>query len=267
MALIIPPNNTSPSVADVGLKQAEKSGGGKGVATVRNDAAAPAHIADGGLAVSDAARVQLRSLASAERNANDVISMAQTADGALGRIGGLLEKMRDLATSEGAGESGQLSKLQSELEGVQKGATYDGRPLLAEEAEEVGFDVLLEGGQTDRVALTLGGLGPLTVLTASAESSGNAGRASSVLGRIDEALAAISDKRARFGAAVNRFADTTAQVQVARASRTGTAPLESAGAAEGLAHMIRAQISGQGQGAVLAQANQLAAHAISLLQD
>jgi flagellin len=266
MALIIPPHHSSPSVADVGLKQAEKSGGGRGVATVKSDGAAPGHIADGGLAISDAARLQLRSLASTERSANDVISMAQTADGALGRIGGLLEKMRDLATSGGPGQAGQLSELQSELHGVQQGATYDGHALLAEEAEEVGFDVLLEGGQSDRVALTLGGLGPLTVLTASAEASGNAGRASSVVGRIDEALAAISDKRARFGAAVNRFADTTAQVQAARASRTGAA-LENASAAQDLANLLRGQISGQGQGAVLAQANQLAAHAMSLLQD
>ena len=269
MALIIPPNNSSPSVADLGLKQADKAGG-KTVTPVRNEGAAPARIADGGLTISDAARVQLRSLASAERNANDVISMAQTANGALSRIDGLLEKMRALATNDASGEAGKLefSKLQAELESIQTGATYEGRPLLAGDAVEVGFDVVLEGGESDRVALTLGGLGPLTVLTGSDETNGNAGRASSVLGRIDEALTAIADKRARFGAAVNRFADTTAAVQSARASRTaGGAPIESAAAAMDLANLIKGQISGGTQSAVLVQANQLPAHAMSLLQD
>jgi flagellin len=270
MALIIPPNNTSPSIADLGLKQADRAGG-KTVGAVKNDGApAATSVGDGGLSISDAARIQLRSLASAERSANDVISMAQTADGALRRIGGLLEKMRDLATRDPSGEAGKLefSKLQAELDGLQKSASYEGRPLLAGDAVEVGFDVVLEGGESDRVALTLGGLGPLTVLTGSAETSGNAGRASSVLGRIDEALTAIADKRARFGAAVNRFADTTAAVQSARASRTaGGAPLEGAGAAIDLANLIKGQISGGSQSAVLVQANQLPAHAMSLLQD
>jgi flagellin len=271
MALIIPPNSSSTSVAELGLNRTDKAAG-KTVSPVKNEPAAAPRATDGGLTISDAARLQLRSLASAERNANEVISMAQTADGALGRLGGLLEKMRDLATKNGdaPGEDTKVefSRLQSEFAGIQKGAIYDGRSLLAEEAVEVGFDIVLEGGQSDRVALTLGGFGPLTVLAGSAESGGNSGRASSVLGRIDEALTAIADKRARFGAAVNRFADTAAAVQAARASRTaGGAPLESANAAEELANLVKGQVFGQPQGTLLVQANQLPAHAMSLLHD
>ena len=270
MALIIPPNSTSNSVADLGLKQADKAAG-KTVTSVRNEAAPSARPVDGGLAISDASRLQLRSLASAERNANDVISMARTADSALGRLGGVLEKMRDLVANDAPSEDAKVefNNLHAEAEGIQKGATYDGRALLDGDPVEVGFDVMLEGSESDRVALTLGGLGPLTVLTASAEPSGNAaGRASSVLGRIDEALAAITDKRARFGAAVNRFADTTTAVQAARTSRAaGGAPLENAAAAADLANLIKGQISGGSPGAVLAQATQLPAHVMSLLHD
>jgi flagellin len=89
-----------------------------------------------------------------------------------------------------------------------------------------------------------------------------------VVGRIDDALATIADQRARFSAAVNRFADTAVAAQTARGSRTaGGSPVESGQAAEALANLIKAQIVGQGQAPLLTQANQLPAHAMSLLQD
>jgi flagellin len=278
MALIIPPNNSSPSLdGQIGLNQATKTTAGKVVSHTQTKGGAPARPADGaGLAISDAARIQLRSLASAERHANDAIAMAHTADGALGQMGGLLERMRDLAVEGAAGnltdqgrEDAKLefSKLQAQVDGIQKSATYDGRALLGAEEVEIGFEVPLEGG-ADRMAVKLGGFGPLTVLAASAQPTGPAHGAESTVGRIDHALAAIADQRARFGAAVNRFADTATAVQTARANRAaGSAPLDNAASAEELANLCKAQMFGQGQAALLTQANQLPAHAMSLLQD
>jgi flagellin len=220
-------------------------------------------------------RVQIRSLASAERSANDGIAMAQVADDALHRLGGLLEQMRAVASqgtsgknSDGGHEKSALefSHLQAQVAGIQKGATYDGRPLLGEEAVEVGFDVGWESGASDRMALTLGGLAPLTPLALDAQSGGQA--TGSVVSRIDDALMSVADKRARFAAAVNRFTSTTAAVQVARTSRAaGSSPLANAAKAEELAQLAKAQILGQGLGATLMQANQLPAQAMSLLQD
>jgi flagellin len=273
MALIIPPNGSSTSLdAQLGVNQAGKAAG-KGVPKVQ-ESPAPAAVNEGaGLAISDAARIKLRSLASAERHANDGISMAQTAHGALGRMGGLLERMRDLALNEGDETDDDLklefSKLQAELGGIQKSTSYEGRPLLGAEQVEIGFDLAADEGDVDRLAMTLGGLDPLTVLTASASPSGGAGGESdAIVGRIDDALAAISGQRARFGAAVNRFADIATSVQSARASRmAGSAPLANGAAAEELANSCRTQILGQGQGALVTQAHQLSSHAQSLLQD
>jgi flagellin len=278
MALIIPPNSSSPSLnPQLGLNQAAKTTGKDALPALGQVAPQTQAKDDGGLAVSDALRIQVRSLASAERSANDVISMAHTANGALGEMGGLLERMRDLAledtgklTDQGRHESKtEFSKLQALVDGIQKSATYDGRALLGTKSVEVGFDVGIDGGASGRLAVTLGGLGPLTVLATGAQLTGGPGRApQAVVGRIDDALAAIADQRARFSAAVNRFADTAVAVQTARASQTeGGLPIDSGRAAEALANLIKGQIVGQGQAALLTQANQLPAHAMSLLQD
>lgn len=278
MALIVPPNSSSPSLnPQLGLNQAGKTTGKDAIPAQEQVGPQTQAKDDGGLTVSDALRIQIRSLASAERNANDVISMAHTANGALGEMGGMLERMRELAledagnlTAQGRQDSKtEFSKLQALVDGIQKSATYDGRALLGTKAVAVGFDVGIDGGASERLAVTLGGLGPLTVLAASAQLTGGPGRApESVVGRIDDALAAIADHRARFSAAVNRFADTSVEVQTARANRTaGNSPVDNGHAAEALANLIKGQIVGQGQAALLTQANQLPAHAMSLLQD
>jgi flagellin len=276
MALIIPPNTSSTAVdTQLGPSSAAKTTGktvhlGQEISTPRTR---PAPSEE--LTISDAMRIQIRSLASAERSANDGIAMAQVADEALGRLGGLLAQMRDLASQAASPAGGQangetaleFSRLQAEVARIQAGATYDGRPLLGAEAVEVGFDVVWESGTSDRFSVTLGGLEPLAALAADAEPVVKSLPAS-VVGRIDDALAAIADKRARFAASVNRFASATAAVQVARANHTGgSSPLENARAAEELAQLSKLQILGQGLGATLMQANQLPSQAMSLLQD
>ncbi|HMJ52658.1 MAG TPA: flagellin [Polyangiaceae bacterium] len=278
MALIIPPHtSSSPLEQQHRLNETGKTTG-KLVERVASQPSGQGTATDGeGLAISDALRIQIRSLALVERNANEVISMAQTADGALGQMGGLLEQMRDLVQKDSSAEGGdhgpddatvEFSKLQAEVDRIQKAATYDGRALLGAEAVDVGVDVGTEGA-SDRLAITLGGLAPLTVLTASDHTAGATGRASgAVVGRIDDALAAITGQRARFGAAVNRFSDTTAAVQTARANRAaGSAPIGSADAAEALALLCKTKLLAQAPTTVSAQTSQLSAHAVSLLQD
>ena len=275
MAVINPPPNTSAHPLDTqhGIAQAAKSAT-RVVQPAATDPVQPKETDGGELAVSDALRVQIRSFASAERRANEVIAMAQTAAGALRRMGGLLERMRDLAQAAPSGDGGEeaileFSQLHAEADGIRRTAAYDGRPLLGAEEVEVSFEVLLGDATTERLALALGGLAPLTVLTAGTEPTGVPARATDgMVGRIDEALSAIADRRTRFGAAVTRFADTAAALQTARTNRTvGEAPIAGADAAEEVARMTRAQILGGHQAAISTQANQLPAHAMSLLRD
>jgi flagellin len=278
MALIIPPNHSSTSVdSQHGASSAAKTSG-KAVHPVDGNAAAPARAPQTEeLAISDAMRIQIRSLAAAERSANDGIAMAQVADEALGRMGGLLEQMRDLASKGGIdagakahGETTlEFSRLQAQVARIQTGATYDGRSLLGTEAIEIGIDLVWEGGTSDRLSMTLGGLEPLARLADGDDAAlESLPAAAGVVGRIDDALTAIAENRARFAAAVNRFAGASTAVQVARSSRAATsAPLENATMAEELARLSKAQILRQGLGASLMQANQLSSHAMSLLQD
>src|SRR5690242_9786060 len=101
MAPVIPPHRSSPSLdPKLALNEAAKPAG-KAVAPVQAPGGSAVQATgDGGLAISEAGRIQIRSLAAAERSANDVIAMAQTADGALGQMGGLLERMREVARGD-----------------------------------------------------------------------------------------------------------------------------------------------------------------------
>lgn len=277
MALVIPPHTPS-FEAQLNLVQTPKAAA-KNVAPVSGTLAAPPSTTSGaGLAISDALRIQIRSSAAAERNANEGIAMAQTADGALGAMTGLLEQMREVALRDTNGELGsddrgtanaQISTLQAAMDQIQKATTYDGRSLLASAAMEIRFDVGIEGGARDPVTVTFGGLGLASLLAASTHPSGApAGAAPSVLGRVDDALAAIASQRARFSVTVGRLADATTVAQTARTSTAiGNSPLDGIRAAEQLANLSKAQMLGQAQAALSAQANQLAQHAMSLLKD
>ena len=128
-----------------------------------------------GLAISDSMQFQVRSYTVAERNANDGISMAQTAEGALGEITGILARMRELAMQ---GSNGSLSEndrgyldteytaLKSEIDRIQDSTKFNGKALLSSAADSIQFQVGLDDDAADQVAITFGGLG-LTALLAS----------------------------------------------------------------------------------------------------
>jgi len=226
---------------------------------------------DSGLAISDALRIEIRSCAAAERSANDGISMMQTADGALAEMSDLLGRMRELASPDTKGvltgdKKVEFSRLQAEVGRIQKAATYEGRALLGSAEQVVGFNV----GANDAsgfLEVTLGGFDLGAVLTTNTRTSGAGGRTFlPARGQIDDALAAITSQRARFGAAVNRFTESTSTVQTARTNLVAAStPLENSNAAEELAKLCQTQLLGNVPGGVLSQANQLPQHAIGLL--
>lgn len=278
MALIIPPNTSSPSLDGQQAVGQSARAVGKPAVSSTTTASESSPRPGNQLAVSDALRVQIRSLATSERNANDGISMVQTADVALDKMGGLLERMRDLAetgaSDETAGDDleqgrAEFSALRDAASQIRKGATYEGHSLLGPTEEHVGFDVGSGDGESERITVTLGGLELFGALGATTHpSAAPAYGTPSMVGRLDDALSAISNQRARFGATVNRFSEATSMVQTARAGRTAIAkPLESADAAEDLANMIKAQMFDKPASAVQAQAQPLSKHLLSLLSD
>jgi flagellin len=230
-----------------------------------------------GLAISDSFTAQIRSYSVAERNANDGISMAQTAEGSLGQMTGLLTRMRELAvqSSNGSNSSAdrdylqtEFSQLQSEIGRIQVSTKYDGNSLIGSATNSVSFQVGISSASTDRIAVTFGGLG-MTTLLAGAEviSGATAGKALTAIDDIDAAIGKVETARARFGAVMNRFDTTTSNIQVVRTNlAAANSRIRDVDVAEESASLSRSQVLSQAAAAVLAQANQAPQLALGLLR-
>jgi flagellin len=230
-----------------------------------------------GLAISESMQMQIRSYTVAERNANDGISMAQTAEGALGQMTSLLDRMRELGVQAANGTlsstdrsyiNTEFSSLQAEMDRIQKSTTYDGQVLLAVTASSIQFQVGINNTSSDQIAVTFGGLG-LTVLLAATTSTSGAGptAALNAIGRVDGALSIITTQRARFGAIMNRLAITTSALETVRTNlAAANSRIRDVDVAEESSTLARTQVLAQAGTAVLAQANQLPQIALSLLR-
>ena len=151
-----------------------------------------------GLAISDNFRAQIRSFSVAERNANDGVSMAQTAEGALGQVTGLLTRMRELGFSRPTVRRALLTAVPqhgvraapSEMNRIQESTTYDGNSLIKAATSSTTFQVGINNATTDQIAVTFGGLTLTTLLAATTAVSGST--SASALNAIDRIDAALS---------------------------------------------------------------------------
>jgi flagellin len=230
-----------------------------------------------GLAISDSLQAQIRSYSVAERNANDGISMAQTAEGSLGQMTGLLTRMRELAMQSANGSNSatdrgylntEFKQLQAEIGRIQTSTKYDGNALIGATTTSVSFQVGITASATDRIAVTFGGLG-MTTLLASAEvvTGSTASKALTAIGDIDTALGKVETARARFGAVMNRFEVTTSNIQTVRTNlAAANSRIRDVDVAEESAALSRSQVLSQAAAAVLAQANQAPQLALGLLR-
>jgi flagellin len=229
-----------------------------------------------GLAISDTFQAQIRSYSVAERNANDGISMAQTAEGSLGQMTGLLTRMRELAVqaSNGSSETSrdylntEFAQLKAEISRIQDSTTYDGNALIGATANSISFQVGITSGSTDRITVTFGGLGMTTLLaTAEVVSGSTASNALAAIDDIDDALANVETARARYGAVMNRFEVTTSNIQTVRTNlAAANSRIRDVDVAEESAALSRSQVLSQAAAAVLAQANQAPQLALGLLR-
>jgi len=230
-----------------------------------------------GLAISDSFTAQIRSYSVAERNANDGISMAQTAEGSLGQMTGLLTRMRELAVQSANGSNSssdrdylqtEFAQLQSEIGRIQVSTKYDGNALIGTATNSVSFQVGISSAATDRIAVTFGGLDMATLLAGAEVVSGaTAGKALTAIDDIDAAISKVETARARFGAVMNRFDTTTSNIQVVRTNlAAANSRIRDVDVAEESASLSRSQVLSQAAAAVLAQANQAPQLALGLLR-
>jgi flagellin len=235
-----------------------------------------------GLAIAERMNAQVRGMNVAIRNANDGISLAQTAEGALSKVGDALQRMRELAiqarnATNSSSDKDSLNKefmeLQSEIGRVLGGTTFNGQRILGEDATTLTFQIGANTGPDDIINITTENLTTatdITAITATAaviDASATVGDIATVIDDIDAAIDNVNNTRATFGATQSRFDAIISNLQqsVENQAAARSRIMDADFAAE-TAAMSRAQILQQAGSAMVAQANQLPQQVMRLLQ-
>jgi flagellin len=253
-------------------KAMEKLSSGYRVNRAADDAA--------GLAISEKMRGQIGGLAQAQRNANDAVSLVQTAEGALNEVHSMLQRVRDLrvqydsgtlSTDDKSAIESEVKALATEITDITTKTEFNDINLLSS-ASALTFQVGANSGETISVAaVTLstaigsGGTGGLSEVMAFSTSA--AGFSSVDLSELDEAIKNVSSKRSDFGAVQNRLEHrlnnlaTYQENLVASESRIRDVDM----AAE-MVNFTKLGILQQAGTSMLAQANQAPQGVLSLLR-
>lgn len=231
-----------------------------------------------GLAIAERMNSQVRGMNVAIRNANDGISMAQTAEGALGQIGNALQRMRELAvqarnstntTQDKVSLNEEFKQLQGEISRITDGTKFNGMGVL-NSSTPLTFQVGANTGLEDTITAAGVDLSTGSVSSAAAVTiaiTGDASAIGSAISAIDSAIDVVNSNRATFGAIQNRFDSVIANLQVSVENQTAArSRIMDADFATETANMSRAQILQQAGNAMVAQANQLPQQVMSLLQ-
>ncbi len=230
-----------------------------------------------GLAIADRMQTQVRGMNVAMRNANDGISMAQTADGAIGKVGDMLQRMRELAVQAANATNGQgdLDNLDAEYQ--QLGAEvirtladtrFNGKNILGADAGVAqSFQIGANAGDFLDVTTTrLDNDADITNATGTNIAT-DATTSRAAIGLLDTALDKVNGERATYGATQNRFEAIIATLQVSAENQTAArGRIMDADFAVETANLSRAQILQQAGTAMVAQANQLPQQVLQLLQ-
>jgi len=177
-----------------------------------------------GLAISEKLKAQVRGQNQAERNANDGISMIQTAEGGLSEVGNILIRMRELsvqAASDTVGDSErsftdlEYQNLKQEIERISQVTEFNGKKLLDGEGESFDFQIGINNDDfQDRIQFNTEMLGAgvekLGVSELGVESKEGAQGA---LASLDQAIQKVSGQRAELGAKQNRLQSTVQNLQ------------------------------------------------------
>jgi flagellin len=229
-----------------------------------------------GLAISESMRSQIRSYTVAERNASDGISMAQTAEGALGEVHNILGRMREIGVQASNGSlteddrsflQTEFTSLQAEIGRIQESAKFNGKALVASDTTSITFQVGLGNTASDQISIDFGGVSLSSITSSSASVSGSAAtNALASLETIDDAITSVSTARSNFGSAMNRLEVATSNIQTMRLNiSAANSRIRDVDVADETSKMSRNQVLTQAGISVLAQANQLPQLAFGLI--
>jgi flagellin len=230
-----------------------------------------------GLAVSESMKAQIRSYTVADRNAGDGVSMAQTAEGALGQVHDILGRMRELATQAANGslsdtDRGYLDKEyqqdSKEITRIQAATTFNGVSLVGSgAASTTSFQVGLNNtAGVDTIDVSFNGLDLSAVTGSDITSQANASALLAAGGGIDAAISTVSDSRAGFGAAMNRLNNAQANIDTMKLNLSAAnSRIVDVDVADETSQLSKNQVLTQAGVSILAQANQLPQMAFGLI--
>jgi len=234
-----------------------------------------------GLAIAERMHAQVRGMNVAIRNANDGISLAQTAEGALSKVGDTLQRMRELSvqsrnatntTTDLDSIGKEFGELALEIGRVLAGTTFNGKKILGADAvTPQEFQVGPNTGAEDTITVTTSDMTTDPTITAvTAAVIGNLSTTADlkvIIDDIDVALNTVSSQRATLGASQNRFEAVISNLQVSVENQSAArSRIMDADYAAETSNLSRTQILQQAGNAMVAQSNQLPQQVLSLLR-
>jgi flagellin len=231
-----------------------------------------------GLAISEKLRAQVRGLNQASRNAQDAISMVQTAEGALNEVHAMLQRIRELAVqyNNGTNDADSQAAIEAEVEEladaigkVASQTKFNGVALLSGTGSTVTFQV--GANDTETLDVTFGGLdtgvSQVSAFMDSANISAVFSSGTATISAVDDAINYVSTLRGTFGAAQNRLEHTINSLNVAAENLAASeSRIRDLDVAAEMVTFTKLQILQQAGVAILAQANQAPQSVLALLR-
>ena len=283
MALTVNTNTTSLNVqknlnraSDALSTSMQRLSSGLKINSAKDDAA--------GLQIATRMSSQIRGNTQAIQNANDGISVAQTAEGALQASTDILQRMRELAVKARTGTNGSIdqkatndefAQMSDELTRISASTNLNGKNLLDGSAGTVTLQVGANTGSANHIDLVLSGkfdavslsVGSGTVVLTGATSAAAASNIDNAITAIDAAIANINATRAALGASQNRLTSTIQNLQnITENTTAAQGRVQDTDFAAETANLTKQQTLQQASTSVLAQANQLPSAVLKLLQ-
>ena len=229
-----------------------------------------------GLAISEDFKANIRSLEQAKRNANDGVSLIQTADGSLKEVSGLLVRMRELAVQSRNGTNNttqrgflddEFQQLRSEIDRITATTEFNGITLLdGSQSGGIVFQVGIGTTNDDRLTLSIATTSASALGLGTAQISSTAG-VDAAIAAIDTAIEGVSTRRAAIGAMQNRLQVTMSNLETYSTNLSAAnSRIVDVDVASETAELTKNNILLQAGSAMLAQANQGPQIALSLLQ-
>ena len=228
-----------------------------------------------GMAISARMTSQINGDTQAARNANDAISLAQTAEGAIAQMTNNLQRMRDLAvqsanatnsSSDRAALNTEVQDLLAENTRLAANTTFNGVQLLDGSLSNASFQIGSGTSANDRVSVTIASLAS-TALATSGVTVTDVAAAQSAIANVDLALTTVNTARAALGAVQNRFTSVVSSLQTSVENLSASrSRIQDADFAAETAALTRSQILQQAGTAMLAQANQVPNQVMTLLR-